>query len=189
MGEKRQKRTKIKQQAILDAAYELFLRNGVQATPVATIAKQASVSQVTIYNYFKSKQNVVRRVASRIIEGECQRFESIVYDASLSFSMKMERILDFLKTRIDEYDMGLVRELLSPLDDTLKSVVQWYVNNRINTGISFWIREGFRENRIDDAFNETDILLHLSLYDFGRIEDKETLKKQLELVFYGLRGH
>jgi AcrR family transcriptional regulator len=189
MGKKMQERTKLKQQAILDAAYDLFLKNGVQATPVATIAKEASVSQVTIYNYFKSKQNVVRRVASRIIEGECQRFESIVYDASLSFSMKMDRILEFLKMRIDEYDMALIKELLSPLDDTLKGVVDWYVNNRINTGFSYWIREGFRENRINDAFDEMDVLLHLKLYDFSLLEDKETLKKQLDLVFYGLRGH
>ncbi|MGM0435783.1 MAG: TetR/AcrR family transcriptional regulator [Bacillota bacterium] len=189
MGKKLQQRTKMKQQAILDAAYDLFLKNGVQGTPVATIAKKASVSQVTIYNYFQSKQNVVRRVASRIIEGECQRFESIVYDASLSFSMKMDRILEFLKTRIDAYDMALIKELLSPLDDTLKGVVEWYLNNRINTGLSFWIREGFRENRIDNAYGETDILLHLKLYDFSLLEDKNALKKQLDLVFYGVRGH
>lgn len=189
MTRKIQERTKIKQQAILDAAYELFLKNGVQATPVAVIAKKASVSQVTIYNYFNSKQNVVRRTASRIIEGECQRFESIVYDASLSFSMKLDRVLEFLKQRIDEYDIALIKELLLPLDDTLNSVVKWYVNNRISMGLLYWIREGFRENRIDDAFNEEDIIMHLRLFDLGQLDDKDTLKKQLDLLFYGLRGH
>jgi|AntDeeMinimDraft_5_1070356.scaffolds.fasta_scaffold08967_4 AcrR family transcriptional regulator len=189
LEKKVQERTKMKQQAILDSAYDLFLKNGVKATPVAVIAKKASVSQVTIYNYFKSKQNVVRRVVSRLIEGECQRFESIVYDANLSFSMKMDRILVFLKTRIDEYDIALIKELLLPLDDTLNTVVKWYVNNRISTGLAYWIREGYRENRIDDAFDEETIMFHLGLFNLGVLNDKEAMKKHLDLLFYGLRGH
>jgi hypothetical protein len=103
--------------------------------------------------------------------------------------MKMDRILVFLKTRIDEYDIALIKELLLPLDDTLNTVVKWYVNNRISTGLAYWIREGYRENRIDDAFDEETIMFHLGLFNLGVLNDKEAMKKHLDLLFYGLRGH
>lgn len=183
-----QKRTIRKQNAILEAAYRLFLKQGVRATPVATIAKEAGVSQVTIYNYFKSKQTVVRRVVQRLIEDDCKSFEDIVYDSSMRFTLKRDRLMAFLFEKIDRYDMALINELVASEEPTLTKVLRWYVDNRIATGLSYFVREGVREGKISDDIDEQTVFDHFAFFDFGRIDDKQALKKHLNLIFFGMKG-
>lgn len=48
-----------RRQAILQAAEELFLRQGFEATQVSQIVKQIGAAQGTFYNYFSSKEDVL----------------------------------------------------------------------------------------------------------------------------------
>ena len=56
--------------AILDVAYECFVAYGYGATSMSTIAAQLGGSKGTLYNYFKSKEELfdafVRRACSRL---------------------------------------------------------------------------------------------------------------------------
>ncbi|MFW6298418.1 MAG: TetR/AcrR family transcriptional regulator [Bacillota bacterium] len=183
-----QKRTIRKQNAILEAAYRLFLKQGVRATPVALIAKEAQVSQVTIYNYFNSKQTVVRRVVQRLIEDDTKAFEAIVYDASTRFSIKMDRLIDLLDRKIDEYDMALIKELVASEEPTLSKVLKWYVDNRLGTAMAYFVREGLREGKISDTFDEQTVIDHFAFFDFASIPHKDALKKHLRLLLFGLKG-
>lgn len=45
--------------AILDSAQELFLAQGVEATSIDSIARQAGVAKGTVYLYFPSKEHIV----------------------------------------------------------------------------------------------------------------------------------
>lgn len=56
-----------KRRAILRAAEELFLRDGLDATSMDTIAATAGVSKRTVYNHFGSKENLF---AKMLIDGE-----------------------------------------------------------------------------------------------------------------------
>ena len=183
-----QQTTEKPRKAILESAYRLFLKQGVRATPVATIAKEAGVSQVTIYNYFKSKQTVVRRVVQRLIEDDCKTFESIVYDSSMRFNLKEEKLIGFLFEKIEAYDMALIKELVASEEPTLTKVLKWYIDNRITTGLAYFIREGVREGRISDDFDEQIIFDHFDFFDFAKIEEKQALKQHLLLIFFGLKG-
>lgn len=184
-----QKRTIRKQNAILEAAYRLFLKQGVRATPVALIAKEASVSQVTIYNYFGSKQTVVRRVVQRLIEDDTKAFEAIVYDASTRFSLKVDRLMAFLERKIDEYDMALIKELVASEEPTLSKVLKWYVDNRLATALAYFVREGLREGKISDTLDEQIVFDHFAFFDFGSIDQKEALKSHLRLLLFGIKGN
>src|ERR1700694_1500349 len=44
---------------ILETAYELFSRHGIQAVGVDTIVAEAHVAKMTLYRYFPSKQDLV----------------------------------------------------------------------------------------------------------------------------------
>src|SRR5215831_17262935 len=57
-----ERRTQRKRAAILDASEALFLERGIAEVAVTDIARQAQVSPVTIYNYFGTKQALVREV-------------------------------------------------------------------------------------------------------------------------------
>ncbi|WP_214826305.1 TetR/AcrR family transcriptional regulator [Exiguobacterium algae] len=61
------KRTEEKQQAILHAAYELMLEKQSRFT-ISELARKASVSPVSIYNYYGSKEQVILSVISRMTE-------------------------------------------------------------------------------------------------------------------------
>lgn len=52
---------------ILDAAYVCFVRHGVRRTTMEDIARAADMSRPAIYQYFRNKDDVFRRLAGRVI--------------------------------------------------------------------------------------------------------------------------
>ena len=49
---------KVKRQLIIDAAIEVFSRNGFQNSTISQIARKANVAEGTIYQYFKNKEDL-----------------------------------------------------------------------------------------------------------------------------------
>lgn len=67
------KRSDVKRQAILDAAYALFREKGFEKTSVAEINARAGGSKATIYSHFRSKEEIfvecMFALAERYLEG------------------------------------------------------------------------------------------------------------------------
>ena len=57
---------KQKSNRILDAAERLFLANGIRATTMEAIAREAGVAKPTLYGRFSDKETVFQEVARRI---------------------------------------------------------------------------------------------------------------------------
>lgn len=55
-------------QRLVDAARELFMRNGTRATSIDDIAKAAGTSRATFYAHFTDKQDVIREFARSMWE-------------------------------------------------------------------------------------------------------------------------
>lgn len=55
-----------KSDQILDAAFEVFTRFGLQKTTMADIARSAGVSRQTLYNIYDKKENVIEGVVRKI---------------------------------------------------------------------------------------------------------------------------
>jgi AcrR family transcriptional regulator len=64
---------------ILDAALELFAKNGFHATSISLIAEKAGISKGLMYNYFKSKDELLKN----IIEGGFQLLNNLMTEISL----------------------------------------------------------------------------------------------------------
>ncbi len=45
---------------ILDAAFKLIVKNGYESTSIAQIAKEANISKGLVYNYFESKEEILK---------------------------------------------------------------------------------------------------------------------------------
>ncbi len=57
-----------KKAAIIDAAIDLFQKNGFQGTSMDAIAQLAQVSKRTVYNHFPSKQELFEHIAQTVWE-------------------------------------------------------------------------------------------------------------------------
>jgi len=51
--------------AVLDAAFELFCRHGIQRTSMDEVARRAGLSRITVYRRFSSKDRLVEQVVRR----------------------------------------------------------------------------------------------------------------------------
>ena len=56
-------RSEEKEQALIQAAIELFLQQGVCKTTIKDIAEKAEVAVGTVYVYYEDKIQVIRKVA------------------------------------------------------------------------------------------------------------------------------
>ena len=61
---------------ILDAAFELMAKNGYESTSISQIAKRAGVSKGLMYNYFESKEDLLKT----LIDGAFVAEEKIMAD-------------------------------------------------------------------------------------------------------------
>ena len=60
--------------AILDAAYELFCRQGIQRTTMDDVARRARLSRITVYRRMVSKEALVEAVLLRDFRQYVDRF-------------------------------------------------------------------------------------------------------------------
>lgn len=65
---------------IMSAALQLFGTNGYEATTISQIAKEAGYSKGLLYNYFDSKEALLKELIASLSKGEHEMMEKIVSD-------------------------------------------------------------------------------------------------------------
>jgi AcrR family transcriptional regulator len=97
---------------MLDAAAKLIVVNGLQCS-MAAIAESAGVATGSIYNYFKSKDDLVRGVYEKLAETICSR---LIFDAEAPLTPE-QRIFKYIYDYIDfiweDRDRAILFEYLS----------------------------------------------------------------------------
>ena len=78
---------KVKRKSIIDAAIEVFSRNGFQNSTISEIAQKANVAEGTIYQYFRNKEDL---------------FFSIPIDKTKEFYGELELHLQGIKGSINK---------------------------------------------------------------------------------------
>ncbi len=63
-GDRKQDRSKRTEQQILNAALRVFARDGISRSRIADIAAEAGISTSTLYEYYKSKEDLAYEVPS-----------------------------------------------------------------------------------------------------------------------------
>ena len=65
---------------IMDAAFKLIAKNGYEATSIAMISKSAGVSKGLLYNYFTSKEELVKALVMGAMDEGDQLIEELLSD-------------------------------------------------------------------------------------------------------------
>jgi AcrR family transcriptional regulator len=187
-----QRRREQKKRNILEAAIALFIEYGVQKVSIVDIAKKAKVSQVTIYNYFESKHNLVHEVFIYYVEKSSEDFEKIV-QSSIPFPDKIKQIIFKKKEAANQINNEFYQHLMAEYNGNDNYIETLYMT-KIIPYFNQLFKEGKAQGYIDPNLSNEAILFYINmLKDYSQQED--VYQKLLPLIeditnifFYGILG-
>ena len=130
-------RTNKKKEAILRASLDLFRTNGFVNTNIKNIAALANVSQVSVYNYFGSKNLLAKEAISSLMDDMTNAAEEVLAQP-LSFQEKVERAFSLCSEDaghiIEEFfsvaaleDPQMVQAIVDTLQDKRNQLYRKYI--------------------------------------------------------------
>lgn len=118
-------RTQKKQAAIIAVSIQLFGEYGYKKTNIKMIAKEANVSQVSIYNYFENKENLVLACVEYLMQDILEQSKAILNEP-ITFESKLNKVMQlcngefnaiiqehFSSTQVDDSFLQLLSETSS----------------------------------------------------------------------------
>jgi AcrR family transcriptional regulator len=108
---RREEKRDERRDAILDVARACFLAEGYAATSMSTIAARLGGSKGTLYNYFRSKEELF----AAMMERQCGELQEIIFDVSSVGDDPLERLTHFAR--------NFLELLLSPMPMAIHRLV------------------------------------------------------------------
>ena len=101
----RQARSQERVNQILDAAEELFIREGYEATKMRSLAKAAGVPIGSIYQFFKDKSEILQALHVRYLEFFQQRLDALDDEMMVQLPLPdyVEQVVDFCNQFLIDY--------------------------------------------------------------------------------------
>lgn len=186
-----QRRRELKMESILQAAGELFTAQGFKAVSVAAIAEKARVSQVSIYNFFGSKDNLARQAIFRHMNQKMSEVETLLA-GELPFREKFAKLLHTkAAAAADDNCSPEFFQSIAWDDPVIQGLFREYYQTRTRPLISELIKQGKQEGYIDSNIADEAILLYMNM--FAKLLSQSGLPPKVRadlgtLFFYGLPG-
>lgn len=184
--------TEKKKKSIINAALTLFKGRGFTSVSIKEIAALAHVSQVSIYNYFGSKEALIAECANIVMSDTLQQTADILRK-DMDFEEKIKSALllctENINLSISKY---FTQEALN--DPTLIDLLTKNINESKNTIFREYIELGQREKIIDSTIpTETflDFMEALNIMGSKLKFDDDTsdkIKHIHHLFLYGIIG-
>ncbi|WP_248924237.1 TetR/AcrR family transcriptional regulator [Paenibacillus hamazuiensis] len=183
-------RTQKKKDAIVHAALELFKEKGFIQVSIKDIAAKSGVSSVSLYNYFGSKEGVVKECANFLML-ETVRMAKELLTQHIDFKDKLLQALEICA----DQDYQLLSSVGAVEDHVLQNLYSESTNQIRVKIIREFIELGKREGAIDPSVSLETILellnaigkIQLSWARSGKYKDK--IAELNRLLLFGLIGH
>jgi len=184
--------TQKKKEAIVNAALSLFTDNGFTHVTIKEIAALAGVSQVSIYNYFGSKDALFCCCAEAVVQDAILKAKAILAGDG-DFIDKIKSALSVCSSEFNiVFSNYFSEKALS--DRTLFDMLVQNINNSKREIYREYIEYGKREGAIAPSLSTNMIIDFLDALNAAAgnqkfDEDKLSEMQQLyDLVLYGLIG-
>lgn len=177
-----------KRQDILEAAFELFSAGGIKDVNITEIAKKANVSRVSIYNFFDSKENLVRQSCFYFMDKIMKELQSLL-KSDLSFAEKFAKMFSLTNEKANSLSDNFYHsEFLK--DPIVRKFLEEYKNNKSIPLLMDLIEQGKREGCIDRELSSEAILMYVNSMN-EVLQSNLSKKARLDLgklFAYGLFG-
>jgi len=188
-----ERRREQKKKDILNAALDLFIDFGVQKVSIAEIAKKANVSQVTIYNYFESKDNLIRMATRAYVDQIWEKLKHQLTSDS-PFEDKIKQMISIKGVSNNTANDKFLQELMKDYAASGSYVQEVYLKEGLPLLMNF-IDDGKEKGYIDSSISNEAILVYLQMFQAYMqrediISDLLPLSEDLtRLFFYGIIGN
>ncbi|WP_010651939.1 TetR/AcrR family transcriptional regulator [Oceanobacillus massiliensis] len=187
-----ERRRKQKSDTILNTALKMFMENGIKEVSVSEIAEKANVSQVTIYNYFKSKDNLARQVLIYYVDRIWSEYEELL-GTNIAFPEKIEQIIFDKKEVASHIHEDFYTYLMKEYTSEGNYIERLYNEKALPTFIQLF-EEGKRQGFVDPSISNEAILFFIQM--FKEYLQRDALSKSIlplteeltKLFFYGIMG-
>ncbi len=184
-----ERRRENKMKGIRLAAFELFSSRGFTDVAIAEIASKAKVSQVSIYNYFQSKENLVRQTVFAFMDEKMRESEQVLV-SEIPFYEKLEKLLFITEEATNQSSPDF---FLSAIDNDplMRRLMEEYYHERTEPFIMRLIEQGKEHGAISRDLSSEAV--HLYIQALQSLLAQPRLSRQARrdinaLFFYGLQG-
>jgi len=191
-----EKRASRIREKIMIATLDLLRTAGPKRIRIADIAGAADVSQVTIYNYFGSKEALFREVFKDYVDRSVRDFE-IYMGEGHSLRETIEHIFRLAREAYRRFPPRLIQELIAEDPELARYIEEQYREKTLPLTVRL-IREGKEKGEIPEDVPTESILVLIQMYMnqyekvlemAERSGDPETLLTGLaRIFFYGICG-
>ncbi|WP_194540151.1 TetR/AcrR family transcriptional regulator [Paenibacillus sp. JZ16] len=157
-----EKRANLIKEKIMRTTLELVRTSELKRIRIADISKAAKVSQVTIYNYFGSKEELLREVFRNYFDKAIRDFEEYMSEGH-SLKEKIEHIIFLEKESYSDFPPALIKELLIDDEELARYMEEQYRNKAIPLTIQI-IEEGKASGEISPEVSTEHVLAFIQLY-------------------------
>lgn len=181
-----------KKNTIINTALTLFQNSGFTNVSIKDIAKKANVSQVSIYNYFGSKDSLVFECTKIVMEDTFKKANTIL-KMDIPFIDKVEKAL---LTCTESINISISKNFTETAlnDSTFIKLLSEGINKRKREIYKDYIELGKKENVISNNISTETILAFMgSINNIGYINKSENISvKEINdlhhLFLFGIVG-
>ncbi len=184
-----QRRREQKKKAILMAAFELFSSRGLKDITIAEIASKADVSQVSIYNFFQSKENLIRQTIFSFMDEKMKESEQVL-ESEIPFSEKLEKLFFLTEEARNQANPEFLLSAIAS-DPLIRRLMTEYYHNRTEPFVKRLIEQGKDQGAISPDLSSEAVYLYIQALQGILAQPSLSRKARLdidELFFYGLQG-
>jgi len=188
-----ERRTEQKKDKIRTAALELFCTYGPDKTSVNEIAQRAGVSPASVYNYFGSKEGLIKDTIIDLLESSWKLREEL-WNSELPFPELLKRTVTMKNDFYDKIDLDNFLDLLNS-NIEIKKHIDDFNKKRYPKIVQKFIEKGRREGYIRKEISFEAAMVYLTMYqdvlqrpEMQKRINSELLKELLDLMIYGLAG-
>ncbi|WP_309118549.1 TetR/AcrR family transcriptional regulator [Paenibacillus sp.] len=184
-------RTEKKKEQIMRATFDLISKFGIEKTSIAEIAKLANVSPVSIYNYFGSKEELVRMTLIDLMNQSMNKYEELL-EKAIPFQEKLELFLRGRGEMAERMSMDLVQIGSEP---AVREYIEAFYKERTIPFFKKLIQIGKQEGCIDPNLSIDAVLFYIQMFKEALArpgfiaQSSPTLLQDIDrLFYYGLIG-
>lgn len=187
-----ERRKELKKTNILETALASFLKYGIHKVSVAEIAREANVSQVTIYNYFESKENLAKEVIAFYVDQIWEEYEEL-FDSDLPFPDKVKKIIFEKNDYAEQINEDFFNDFMKEYATEDNYILKFYTEIALPKFLKLF-DEGKEQGYVDPSISNEAILFYIQMFAEymqrdGVIHNMLPMTEDLtKLFFFGVAG-